>query len=114
MIVDVGTCRAARSELVAIFARTPRTDIFVGVVDIKSVVENETSERDDADKANAEAHFTALKEVFGNLDIPWDIVDPKIKALSFDGASLMGALVDVLNRKRRCNPIIWVRDARIH
>ena len=91
--------------------RTPKAEIFVGLVDIKSVVENETDEGDDADKANAEAYFTALKEAFGNLDIPWDTVEPKIKALISDGTLVMGALVELLNRKRRRNPILWIWDA---
>ena len=49
--------------------------------------------------------------MFGNLDIPWGTVEPKIKALRSDGASVMGALFDLLNRKRRRKPILWVRDA---
>ena len=54
--------------------------------------------------------MTTLKEACGNLDVPLDTVEPKIKALISDGASVMGALVDSLNRKRRRNPILWVRD----
>ena len=53
-----------------------------------------------------EAYFTALKEAFGNQDIPWDTVEPKIKALISDGALVTGALADLLNRKRRHNPIL--------
>ena len=106
VILDAGTCRAAKFEPVAIFVRTPKTDIFVGLVDMKSAVENETEEGDDADKANAEAYFTALKDAFGNVDIPWDIVEPKIKAPISDGASIMSALLDLLNRKCRCDPIL--------
>ena len=109
VIDDAGTLGAARCAPVAIFVRIPKTEILVGLVDIKTVVENETDEGDDADKGSVEAYFTALKEEFGNLNIPWDTMVPKIKALIFD--VLMGAPVDLLNRKHKRNPILWVRDA---
>ena len=44
MIVDAGTRRAARSEPVAILVKLPKTEIFVGPVDIKFVVEYAPSE----------------------------------------------------------------------
>ena len=64
----------------------------MGLVDMKSVVKNEADKDDEAHKANEEAYFTALKEVFGDLDIPLDTAEPKIKALISDGASVRGAL----------------------
>lgn len=105
--------RAARSEPIATFVRTPEGEIFCGLTDLMGV-DGEEDESVDEDKASAEAYILVVQECFKALGISWEEVEDRLRAVVSDGAKVMEAMVNILNErraKRKLPPIKWVRDA---
>ena len=67
----------------------------------------------DLDRCDVAAYHECVKKVFESLDISWDVVEPRLVAVTSDGASVMESYCDFLNAKRKegSEKIVWVRDA---
>ena len=56
-------------------------------------------EEQDPDKADDVAYLRCVKQIFGMLDISWDVLEPRLVAVVSDGPYAMRSFVDLLNDK---------------
>ena len=118
-MLDAGAQRGAKSEPFAVFVRTPKEKIFVGLADMvrphgREGGEGSETADDDPNAANAQPYDDTVRKVFDQLGIEWKVIEERIIAVVSDGAGTMGAYVGLLNdiREKGGKELIgWVKDA---
>jgi len=96
--------RGGGDELLGVFVRSSAGhDIFVGLTTIGVVPEGAGNATDEA-SPDAEAHVSALQELFERTGLDWNKEKVKVKAVASDSCTVMKALAALLKVPHHADP----------